>query len=43
MLTTTTIKEEEKAKMKNNNDNKENIFHFFLEYQKQRTIARAPA
>ncbi len=43
-MLTTTIKEEEKAKMKNNNDNKENIFHFFLEYQQAKnTIARAPA
>jgi hypothetical protein len=34
-MLTATIKEEERTKMKNNgnNHNKENIFHFFLEYQ----------
>jgi hypothetical protein len=32
MLTATIKEGEERAKMKNN-DNKENIFHFFLEYQ----------
>jgi hypothetical protein len=33
MLRTIKEEEKEKAKMKNNNGNKENIFHFFLEYQ----------